>query len=268
MKLTVISLGAGVQSTTMLLMAEAGLILPRPDVAIFADTQWEPAEVYAHLSRLEASCSIPIHRVTAGSLRAQLLAGVGLTSKKRFVTIPLHLRNEDGSKGFIRRQCTKEHKIEPIEKHVKQLLGIKRGRRIPADYHVEQWLGISSDEASRMRDSRNKWQAFRYPLIDARMSRRDCVVWLEEHGHTIPSKSACIGCPYHSQAQWRAIKADAAAWADALEVDAAIRVQRKLKAEAFLHRSCVPLADVDFRSAEDRGQINLFENDCSGICGV
>ena len=64
--LTVLSLGAGVQSSTLLLMAEAGEIEPRPDAAIFADTGWEPAAVYQHLDWLETQTSIPIHRVSNG----------------------------------------------------------------------------------------------------------------------------------------------------------------------------------------------------------
>ncbi len=47
--LKVLSLGAGVQSSVMLLMADRGLLGDKPDVAIFADTQWEPKEVYEHL---------------------------------------------------------------------------------------------------------------------------------------------------------------------------------------------------------------------------
>ena len=49
----VLSLGAGVQSTTLLLMAVEG-ILPGLDCAIFADTGWEPARVYEHLDRVSA----------------------------------------------------------------------------------------------------------------------------------------------------------------------------------------------------------------------
>ena len=64
--LIVLSLGAGVQSSTLLLMAEAGEIEPRPDAAIFADTGWEPAAVYQHLDWLETQTSIPIHRVSNG----------------------------------------------------------------------------------------------------------------------------------------------------------------------------------------------------------
>ena len=267
MTLTVISLGAGVQSTTMLLMANAGELEPRPDVAVFADTQWEPKAVYDHLAWLETISEIPIHRVSAGNLRTQLLAGVGLTSTKAFVSIPLHLRNEDGSKGFIRRQCTNEHKIKPIERHVRKLLGIKWGERLAAGA-VDQWLGITTDEATRMRDSRHKWQTLRYPLIDRRMSRLDCKSWLTAHGYPIPTKSACIGCPFHSNHEWREIRKKPAEWADVLEVDRAIRVQRRLKAEAFLHRDLVPLEGADLRTAEDHGQLNLFENECEGVCGV
>lgn len=138
MRIRVISLGAGVQSTTMLLMAEAGEITPRPDAAIFADTGWEPRAVYEHLSRLEASSSIPIYRVSAGNLRTQLLEGVGLTSTKRFVTIPFHLRNLDGEKGMGRRQCTKEYKIEPIERKLRELLGVKFRARVPVDSKAER----------------------------------------------------------------------------------------------------------------------------------
>ena len=41
----ILNLGAGVQSSTMALMAAHGEITPMPDVAIFADTGWEPYEV-------------------------------------------------------------------------------------------------------------------------------------------------------------------------------------------------------------------------------
>jgi hypothetical protein len=50
--LRVISLGAGVQSTTMALMAAHGELTPTPDFAVFADTGNEPAAVYEHLKWL------------------------------------------------------------------------------------------------------------------------------------------------------------------------------------------------------------------------
>ena len=49
----VISLGAGVQSSVMALMAAKGELTPMPEAAILTDTQWEPKDVYEHLDWLE-----------------------------------------------------------------------------------------------------------------------------------------------------------------------------------------------------------------------
>src|SRR5258706_9144198 len=64
----IISLGAGVQSSTMALMAAAGEITPMPKCAIFADTQDEPASVYRWLDWLGKELPFPVYRVTAGKL--------------------------------------------------------------------------------------------------------------------------------------------------------------------------------------------------------
>ena len=69
----VISLGAGVQSSTMALMAARGLITPMPDAAIFADTQDEPASVYRWLDWLEKQLPFPVNRVTRGRLSTAAL---------------------------------------------------------------------------------------------------------------------------------------------------------------------------------------------------
>ncbi len=53
-KLTVISLGAGVQSSVMALMAAKGEITPMPDYAIFADTQAEPDHIYEWLEQYQS----------------------------------------------------------------------------------------------------------------------------------------------------------------------------------------------------------------------
>jgi 3'-phosphoadenosine 5'-phosphosulfate sulfotransferase (PAPS reductase)/FAD synthetase len=71
---TYLSLGAGVQSSTLALMAAVGEVTPMPDGAIFADTQAEPAGVYRWLDWLEKRLPYPVHRVTAGDLRKAVLA--------------------------------------------------------------------------------------------------------------------------------------------------------------------------------------------------
>ena len=125
------------------------------------------------------------------------------------------------------------------------------------------WIGISLDETVRMKPSWVQYVVNRWPLLEQRMRRSDCLRWLERHGYGIPGKSSCIGCPYHSNDQWRALTA--AEFADAVEVDHAIRNGRH---QQFMHRSLKPLDQVDLSTPEERGQLNLFLNECEGMCGV
>ena len=68
--LTVISLGGGVQSSVMALMASQGAFDAIPDCAIFADTHWEPPSLYTHLDWLSRQLSFPLYVVDNGrSLR-------------------------------------------------------------------------------------------------------------------------------------------------------------------------------------------------------
>jgi hypothetical protein len=204
--------------------------------------------------------SFPVHRVKRGNIRDDLLRCL----EGRWADVPAFVKQSDGSIGLINRQCTKQYKIRPIRQKVRSLLGLER-KRSP-DYPVsEQLIGISLDEAIRMKPSAEAWQVHSFPLIEKRMSRRDCLQWLQDRQYPEPPKSACIGCPFHSDDQWRSLSPGE--FAEAVEVDYAIRGSRK-EGQLFLHRQCVPLDQVDFSTAEDRGQLNLFLNECEGMCGV
>ena len=65
--LTIISLGAGVQSSTMAIMAAKG-DLPMPQGSIFSDTQNEPRRVYDYLKYLKSILPYPVHIVTKGHI--------------------------------------------------------------------------------------------------------------------------------------------------------------------------------------------------------
>lgn len=296
-RLRALSLGAGVQSTTMALMAAHGAIGPMPDCAIFADTGWEPKAVYDHLAWLMSPnvLPFPVHVVSAGNIREQLIAaGYG----ERWASIPAFTRtvtpagaelpvldeDDDGeivtigkrqtsketvSIGMIRRQCTTEFKIVPIRRKVRELAGLTR-KRSPVYPVVEQWIGISTDEIIRAKPSFEAWQVKRFPLIEQRMSRADCLAWLTRHDYPLPPKSACIGCPFQDDARWRHMRDhDPGAWFDAITVDRAIRTGlRGIRGEVFLHRSAVPLEEADLATLADHGQLDLWANECEGMCGV
>jgi hypothetical protein len=272
-----LSLGAGIQSSTLYLMA-VRRELERPDAAIFADTQWEPAAVYAWLDVLEriGGHLIPIRRVSAGNIREAALTRVEPKGGKpyRRVSLPVFVENAPrpyiSERGRLKRQCTRQFKIRPIQAEVRRLLSVARGGRVPRAMLAEQWIGISVDEASRMKDSGLPWLRNRWPLIERRMTRQDCVQWLERNGFSVPPKSACIGCPYTDRDRWRDRRArQPTEWADAVAFDEAIRHGLVgVTHEAYLHPSLRPLRELDFSTLEEHGQVNLFENECEGMCGV
>lgn len=261
-----LSLGAGVQSSTLALMIARGE-LPPVDAAIFSDTKWEPKAVYEWLDWLETQLPFPVYRVSEGNLRDDVLLEQNTTGG-RFATVPWFVTNPDGSPGMGRRQCTSEYKLKPLVREKRRLLGYQKGERIPPK-SCETVIGISLDEASRMKESTERWNANVFPLIDLRMTRADCLKWMERNGYPTPPKSSCLGCPFHSDAQWRQIKADPEAWSDVVQIDRAIRnTVRGIKGKQFMHAKRVPLETLDFATAEERGQTNLFENECEGMCGV
>lgn len=243
-----LSLGAGVQSTTLALMVAEDR-LARLDGAIFADTGWEPAAVYAHLDRLEkvlADAGVPVYRVSSGDLRRDTI-----DPAHRYASIPYFVRNPDGSEGMGRRQCTSEYKLAPIGRKVRELLGASppEFRRVPKGRTAEQWVGFSADEIGRVTDAGVSYLQNRYPLIELGMDRAACKRWLASRGWTQVVKSACIGCPFHGNRQWRELRDHhPEEWADAVEFDRAIRKggARGLppNGEAFLHRSRVPLDEA------------------------
>jgi len=255
----VLSLGAGVQSTTVALMIARG-DLPPVDCAIFADTGWEPKAVYRHLDWLETQLPFPIYRVSAGNIRDAALRRVNTTGG-RFAAIPWFMKKPDGSSAMGRRQCTKEYKLRPIQRRVVELMGGKRSRG-----GCQMVIGISHDEAWRRKPSQVKYIVNEWPLLDLGVTRQGCLQWLAERQYPLPPKSSCIGCPFHNQAQWRALAPEE--FADAVEVDRAIRHQPGTRSQQFMHRTLKPLDQVDLSTPEERGQLNLFLNECEGLCGV
>lgn len=262
--LNIISLGAGVQSSTMALMAAHGEITPMPDAAVFADTQAEPRSVYEWLKWLIPRLPFPVYVVTHGSLEA--VSTRVRTSKKgnKYTngTIPAFMQLPDRVKpGILQRQCTGDFKINVIQRQVRKI----RERRA-----VVQWVGISRDEAHRMKPAKPKYITNRWPLIELGMTRNDCLDWMRAKGYPEPPRSSCVFCPYHNDFEWMKLQRD-----EPQEFARAVRYEQQLQAaiaatrltgKAYLHRSCVPIEEIDFNAPSD--QQSLFGDECAGVCGV
>ena len=270
--LQVLSLGAGVQSTVMALMADQGYEkFPKPDFAIFADTGWEPKAVYDHLGWLETQLSYPVIRVSAGNIKEDILRGVNPEGRK-FIDIPVFVVKSDGKHYVGTRQCTKLYKIRPIQRYLRERLGFRSGEPAPNDQQVDMWMGLSIDEASRVKPSDKKWITNVYPLLNRDLSRAQLYAWFKERypDRHLP-KSACIGCPYHSDQKWAEMKEhDPESFQDAVNVEWAMQnvpqSRGALSGTAFLHRSRVPLGQVKFD--ESLTEAEAMQQECEGLCGI
>ena len=209
MTLRILSLGAGVQSSTIALMIGKGE-LPPVDYAIFADTQAEPAEVYDWFQWLKSQIPFVVHSVTAGNLMEDSLklwkSKSGFSYLRTFAPLFVAMKRRT---GMIQRKCTRDYKIAPIYKFVRESVGLKeivKWRAVNLIKSqpplVEMVIGISRDEWGRMKSAKQPWVKNVYPLVDAEMTRGDCLDWMKRNGYPTPPRSACIMCPLRSDAEW------------------------------------------------------------------
>lgn len=280
-KYHILSLGAGVQSSCLALMAEHNLVTPKPSFAVFADTQAEPQAVYDYIEYLEKQLSYPIYKVTAGNLEDEAITIKKATDQSKMykegeeysiIQIPVFGKMPNGKiTAAIGRKCTRDYKIRPIQRFIKKQLNINTYLRKNKGV-VTTWIGISTDEVARMKPSHLQWIIHKHPLIDMGMSRQDCIQWLKENNYKEPVRSACYFCPFHGRDDWDYLKTNhPKEFEKAVQFDRELRETSKKykgrKMEVYLHKSCKPLNEVDF--SENKGQDTFdFLNECEGMCGI
>lgn len=249
--------GWGIQSVCILALQISG-DLPRSDISIFADTGYERAETYSYIEKWT-----PYFR--SGGLNLVTVERTGRSIyHPKSVMIPaftLTVNNNQLKKGMLRRQCTKEWKIRPIRRYYRMMMRSQGYKKII------QAISISSDEALRVSSSDVKYISHQYPLIDLGLSRSDCMRILEDRMIELPLRSSCIFCPYHDPGEWRSIRNNREDNNRAIAIDEYLRDKRE-PGKLYIHPSAIPFVDVDLRNHKDRGQLSLWDDECSGICGV
>ena len=258
----ILALGAGIDSTTLLLLSEHGEV-PRLDAAIFADTMAEPEAVYATLEWLAKAVTIPIFRVSVGDFEKTMRdMAHGRNESRLHYYPPFYMRKEDGGRGApLHRRCTKEYKIVPIKRQIRALLRSTTPGRL-----VEQWIGFSLDDIGRTFCSDVKWLTNAFPLIlPLRMRRRDCITWLVDHGYPVPQKSSCLFCPYHRNSYWRDMRDNRPEeWQRTVSFESQLHhgALPGVRGTPYLHRSMIKL-DMAPIDEPDTGQEELFCMACN-----
>ncbi|TPN85809.1 hypothetical protein [Aquimarina algicola] len=267
----IISLGAGMQSTDLLLRGLEGEFGEVPTHAIFSDTGNEPKGVYTYLEWLIGYVSreynFTIEVISKGNIYRDMIAYVD-KERKRPSGIPLFVKNpKTGKKGILKRQCTWDYKIRPIRKHIRTLL--------PEAKKVSLWLGISYEEMERMKKANVKWITHRFPLIEKRIRRIDCIQNFKAKKLPVPIRSSCVICPYHSDKYWLWIyEHERDSFDAAVVLDEKIRHYPGIQDECFLHESRKPLKEVIVELLKGKKhaakQLEMFPEliqECEGICG-
>lgn len=263
-----LSLGGGIQSSTLALMAAHGEIDgPLPDAALYSPVGDAQATV-DHIAWLGSGNVLPFPVKTLEQPKVTLRQAIQnrVEQSGRYVSIPAFMDN--GRKlGQDRRQCTREYKSDRLSAAQRALIGAKPRQRLPTG-SIEVWIGYSTDEVIHAGAAFDTWAVNRFPLLEKRMSVTDCEAWLRRHDYPVPPRSKCTFCPYRTDAEWRWLREnEPEAWTDAVEIDRLIRQTPGMRSRSYLHSSRKPLADVDLSTAEERGQSNLLSV-CEAGCGV
>jgi len=250
-----LSLGWGVQSFTIAAMCALKEI-ENVDYAIHADTNFENMLTY----RFARAWSdwLEIRGVRVITVKNEKPNEVITNRVGGEIFIPAFTNTPSSQGGRLRRQCTQRWKIAPV----RRWLQTNRNKE-----PVEMWIGISTDEAARMKPSGVKYITNRWPLIELGMSRKDCERWLQDRGIEVPVKSSCVFCPFHNTDEWRATKKIICNWNKVVDIDRRIRKVRP-PYDLFVHPARKPIETVDMRTMEEKGQIRLWDEECTGMCGL
>lgn len=278
--MNILSLGLGVQSTAMYYMSCMGE-LPRADYAVFADTGKEKSGTLQYLEYLQNWAAdnngIPIIVIQKKNLFKDIIENWNSTGQ-RFVSIPAFTKNPDGTGGMLRRQCSNEYKIEQIDREIRALHGLRPRQRTPV---TTVWKGITVDEIERVSIPQERWKIAYYPFCGYQVtldggavrldtpvkSRLDIIQWYTANALPVPPKSACVFCPYMNDAAWKDMKENHPAdFEAAILVDEKIRMpqEQRIQNPVFLHRSLVPLKDINFPDSSN----DLWTGNCSSDCDI
>ena len=242
------SYGGGKQSVAIITMILDGT-LPRPDLIVIANTSREVSSTWEYMNEIVQPALKNIGMDVA--VACHDLATVDLYASNGDILIPAFT---NGGKGKLPTHCSNEWKQRVIKRWLKRI-GIEE---------TDVWLGISLDEAERMKPSGANWYRHVYPLIEiAPTSRSGCIERIKAFGWPEPNKSRCWMCPNQSPWEWRNMKRELPRdFAKAVELEERMR---QSDSDLYLHKLGIPLPDAISKSEE---QTDMFDGCDSGYCFV
>lgn len=272
---TALSFSGGLGSSGVLQLIIDGVI-PRPQnfIVCNADPGGESSETYKTLARYKAVCaSLGIPFLEAKRNLFKGLLGLKASSATRFDLPPFWTKNRTtGKKGRLLQRCTKEFKIAPMDRLIRdwleQNLGIPRYSKRIGTGTLHKLIGFSSDEWHRIKEAKQHYVEFRYPLIDLKMTKADLKLYFIKRGLPVPARSVCQFCYANDVDYFKEMHADRPDnWAEAVAVDEAIRDLRQVgvEDECFVSSTLIPLrvmAEMNFENLTDQEMVACHSGHC------
>lgn len=250
----VLHYGGGRQTVATIVLIEAGR-LPRPDRIVIADTDKENTSTWEYLDRYMQPLAQRIGLTI--EIAPHSLATVDLYAHNGDLLIPVYHPT-----GKLSAFCSTEWKVRVIRRYLRET-GVAT---------ATAWIGYALDERARYKpnqeDASGPWYR-RFPLIEAALTKADCVEIIKRAGLPLPNASSCWMCPNKRNEQWRELRDEHPAdFERACQQDDAVRAENIAQTgkPVWLHKSRVPLRDADLDlDAKDRQE----GRDCQlGMCFV
>lgn len=205
--------------------------LPRPDLAVIADTSREKSSTWAYLSeRMQPyldQIGLTVEVASHDLARVDLYAADGTT------LVPAYGAT-DGRLGAF---CSGEWKRDVIYRWLRQK-GVTE---------CDMWIGYSMDELRRVpAHDRRGWCRLDFPLVNRMVNRAMCKAIIKAAGLPLPQKSRCWGCPHQTDEEWEEVRRDPEDWAKAVALDEEIRAADPRGEGLYLWSGRKPLAMADF----------------------
>ncbi len=237
--------GGGTQSIAIGALIMQGL-LPKPDYAVCANTGRERKKTWEYMDAILQPAldkvGVTIHRPTALEFGYYGEAIVG--GPKQNLFIPAFTKRPGEEVGKISNFCNGKWKQDVVNNWLRRTHGVN-------PENVRSWIGFSVDEMPRVLKMR-RGQEYRegrilLPLVDRGIKRAEAIRIVEEMGWPTPPRSACWMCPNQTDAEWLDLTPEEFAMACEFEKE----MQRTKDPYFWLHDSCVPLAQVEFKRPHD-----------------
>lgn len=199
--LTVLSMSGGTGSYALWKMIELGLI-ERPPILLVANA--DPGMENSGSKKFVDDCRAGCERLGIPFLQVKRNLYEDIMRMKRdgvtrLDNPPFWTKNRDtGKRGRLLQACTAYYKIAPMCAAVRdwmdENIGVSKINTRLGSNAVRQWIGFSADEVHRIKEPKQEYQYFEYPLIEMGMDRPAIRQFYLKHGITTPPRSVCNAC--------------------------------------------------------------------------